>query len=355
MNWFSLARPIIHAMQPETAHDLTIKALRFGLVPTPPPQEYESLHTTVCGLHFLNPIGMAAGFDKNAEVVSALAKHGFGFVEAGTVTPLPQAGNPKPRIFRLEEDEAAINRLGFNNKGADAFYANMKRARTKRIVGANIGKNKTTENATSDYVLLLKRVYDVCDYITVNISSPNTEGLRKLQERKQLDELIKAIYTTREKIVEETGTYKPVFVKIAPDNTPEQLEDIVIVAKKYEIDGLIVSNTTISRPETLQSVSRNETGGLSGKPLFDLSTANLKIVYRLSEGKIPLIGVGGISSGEDAYAKIRAGASLIQIYTAFIYQGFGLIQEIKDTLVACLERDGFSHISEAVGVDVRGE
>lgn len=292
---------------------------------------------------------MAAGFDKNAEAVDALLAQGFGFVEAGTCTPKPQAGNPKPRMFRLTEDAAVINRLGFNGRGKDVFVANLRRRGGRGIVGANIGKNRDTQDTIADYVAMLEAVAPHVDYITVNISSPNTEGLRALQEKDALETLISALFATRSGM----DRHLPLLFKIAPDLDAAGQGAVAAVALERGIDGLIIGNTTVSRPESLRSRNRNEKGGLSGRPLFALSTEVLRNMYRFTEGRIPLIGVGGIASGADAYAKIRAGATLVQLYTAFVYQGFSLLQEIHSSLAALLERDGFKSIGEAVGADFK--
>jgi dihydroorotate dehydrogenase len=353
LDLFSLARPLLHALPPETAHDVGLRALRYGLLP---PQKFQSnkmLSQNILGMEFKNPVGIAAGFDKNAEVINPLLMQGFGFVEAGTVTPLPQSGNPKPRIFRLPEDKAVINRLGFNNNGLDYFVQNFsKRDKMLGIAGANIGKNKDTENAAEDYVRGLKAVYPHADYITINISSPNTKGLRDLQHREALAELLFELSKARNSATQTHGKKIPLFLKIAPDIDHKECEDIAETILKHAIDGLIVSNTTISRPQSLINQNCNETGGLSGAPLFSLSTKILAEMYKLTYRKIPIIGVGGISSAEDAYIKIRSGASLVQLYSALIYQGFGLVRSINEKLPTLLSRDGFSHISEAVGTSV---
>lgn len=308
------------------------------------------LAQNIFGLEFKNPVGMAAGFDKNAQVISPLLRQGFGFAEAGTVTPLPQPGNPKPRLFRLREDKAVINRLGFNNKGLDYFVKHFaRRDHGLGIAGANIGKNKDTQEAAQDYVRGLNAVYPYADYITINISSPNTPLLRNLQEREPLSQLLSELINTKKQCALTHKKNIPLLLKIAPDIDAGQREDIAGTVLDKGIDGLIVSNTTISRPSSLQSIYKNETGGLSGSPLFGLSTSTLAEMYRLTKGKIPLIGVGGIASPEDAYLKICAGASLVQLYSALVYQGFGLVHAINHELPQLLKRDGFSHISEAIG------
>lgn len=348
---YRFIQPFLHLLEAERAHGLAIAALKHGLIPAASAVENDILTQELWGLKFKNPVGLAAGFDKNAEAASALLKHGFGFVECGTVTPRPQAGNPKPRVFRLTEDKGVVNRLGFNNKGIDVFLENVPpREGRNGIVGLNIGKNKSTANALDDYLLLLERVYDAADYITVNISSPNTQGLRDLQEKSVLEVLLKTLLKKREELAA-AGRKVPLLLKVAPDLTEEECADISEIGSSLSLDGLIVGNTTISRTEGLISANGRETGGLSGRPLFARSTNILKKFYRLTGGKIPLVGVGGISSGEDAYAKIRAGASLVQLYSALIYEGLGLVNRINDDLVRLLQRDGLTNIQEAIGVD----
>jgi dihydroorotate dehydrogenase len=268
------------------------------------------------------------------------------------VTPKPQSGNPKPRIFRLREDEAVINRLGFNNDGLDAYLRNFsKHDRTQGIAGANIGKNKDSADAVQDYVTGLKAVYPLADYITVNISSPNTKGLRDLQQRDALAELLGELLKVRKACANTYNRTVPLLLKVAPDLQDAEITDVVTVIAQYPVDGLIVGNTTLSRPVSLHSASAHEQGGLSGKPLFALSTSVLKAFYRQTEGTLPIIGVGGIASAEDAYAKIKAGATLVQLYSALVYQGFGLVRRICNELPALMKQDGFSHISEAVGAE----
>ncbi|MEZ5692193.1 MAG: quinone-dependent dihydroorotate dehydrogenase [Rickettsiales bacterium] len=347
---YKTLQPLLYMLKPETAHNIAISALKYGLIPKQERVDSPILKQNIYGIDFDNPIGLAAGFDKNAVAIDSLLKQGFSFVEAGTVTPKPQSGNPKPRIFRLEEDEAIINRLGFNNNGIEYFIKNFIRHDAELgIAGANIGKNKNTENAEEDYVLCLNSVYPYVDYITVNISSPNTTGLRDLQEGKALLSLLSAISNARE---ENIKTYKkriPILLKIAPDIDDRQCEDIVEAVVTHRIDGIIIGNTTISRPQSLTSPYKQEKGGLSGKPLFSLSTEILSKIYKISRGKVPLIATGGISSANDAYSKICSGANLIQIYSALIYQGFGLVRTINEELIQLIKNDGFSHISEAIG------
>jgi dihydroorotate dehydrogenase len=304
------------------------------------------------GLNFPNPVGMAAGFDKNAEVPDALLRLGFGFVEAGTVTPKPQGGNPRPRIFRLERDEAIINRLGFNNDGAEVVLRRLAaRAHLGGIVGVNVGANKDSADRTADYVKLIETFAPVASYFTVNVSSPNTPGLRNLQQAEALDDLLARVIDARERVRKNAGD-SPVLLKIAPDLSLAELDDVVQIARARRVDGMIVTNTTLSRPSTLREQSRaKESGGLSGRPLFRLSTRMVAETYVRAEGAFPLIGAGGIDSGGAALTKIRAGASLIQLYSALIYKGLGLIEDIKNDLASTLLRTGRDSLSEIVGAD----
>ncbi len=350
MSLISLAQ----CLPPEAAHNLGLWALQRNLVPKAAPLVLDALKTRAFGLEFANPVGLAAGFDKNAVAVNGLFGQGFGFIEAGTVTPLAQPGNPKPRIFRLKADKAVINRLGFNNGGLEGFLANFAQAdKRKGIAGANIGKNKATVDAVSDYVIGLKAVYGAADYVTINISSPNTQGLRALQGREALGQLLRALQATRAECMTTSGKTTPMLLKVAPDLTAGETEDVVEMVLQFGVDGIIVSNTTVSRPVSLMSNYAAQTGGLSGKPLFSLSTEMLRNFYTLTGGKLPLIGVGGIASAHDAYMKIRAGASLVQLYTALVYQGFGVVREIQVGLAELLKRDGLTHVGQAVGVDAR--
>ena len=330
---------------------MTVAALAARLggradAPDPP-----SLRQHLWRLDFPNPIGIAAGFDKDARAPVALLRLGFGFVETGTVTPRPQAGNPKPRVFRLDEDMAVINRMGFNSGGLDALVSRMAgRDRGDGIVGINIGRNRDSADATADYAEGVRRAAPVADYLVVNVSSPNTPGLRDLQARAVLEALLRQLLDARA----QTGVSLPLLVKIAPDLTPEERADIAAVAVATGIDGIVVANTTVARPPELRDAQAKEAGGLSGRPLFAPSTALLAEIYRLTEGRIPLIGVGGVASAADAYAKIRAGAALVQLYTALVFAGPALIGEIKTGLAELLRRDGFASVHEAVGVDAAG-
>jgi dihydroorotate dehydrogenase len=358
---YKLARPLLFELEPEKAHKLALNLLKKGLGPKDK-SDAMILHTTVCGMSLRNPIGLAAGFDKNAEVIDEAMDFGFGFVEIGTITPRPQPGNPQPRLFRAQEVEAAINRFGFNSDGMDACLWRIKawhdarqepieRSRVKSVkiprglIGINIGKNRDSTDAVADYVAGIKKLSSYADYVTINISSPNTPGLRDLQAREPLTELVQAVLAARA----QTKFKMPIFIKIAPDVTDAQMADIAEVTMTAGIEGIILGNTTSARPGHLPADFAREEGGLSGKPLFDSSTRALEQLYKLTQGKITLIGTGGVSSGADAYAKIRAGASLVQLYTALIFEGPGLVRRIKRDLAALLQRDGFKSVSEAVG------
>ena len=339
---FRTLRPLIFALPPETAHNLTLLALRSGLVP-PAPTDDPILHTRLAGLDLPNPIGLAAGFDKDVMVPDAMLKLGFGFVECGSVTPRPQDGNPKPRLFRLAQDAAVINRMGFNNMGLEHAVARLQARRGRPgIVGINFGANKDSDDRTADYVTGMRAAAALSSYVTVNISSPNTPGLRALQDGAALADLVARVVAARGRI----GV--PIFVKVAPDLESADFDTIARIAIEGRIDGLIVANTTISRP-SLASRHAAETGGLSGAPLAPLALAALKGFAAATGGTLPLIAAGGIGSGAEAYARIRAGASAVQLYSALVYEGPGLVQRIKADLAALLRRDGFACVSEAVG------
>ncbi len=347
-----LALPLLRHLPAETAHRLTLGALRHGVAPRRPQPDPPELGVMLWERRFPNPIGLAAGFDKNAEVTAAMLRFGFGFVECGTLTPRPQPGNPRPRLFRLEEDAAIINRLGFNNEGLAAGAARLAaRRRQDGIVGANIGKNRDTADDIADYVRGVTMLAPLADYLVVNVSSPNTPGLRQLQRKSAVTALIERLKTARASVVPENPP--PLLLKIAPDLTPEERSDLAQAALDTAVDGLVVSNTTVARPASLRSRHAHEPGGLSGKPLFAPSTALTAEMYRLTQGRLPIIGVGGVASGEDAYAKIRAGASLVQLYTALVYHGPGLVLRIKRELMALLARDGFASPADAVGAAVQ--
>ncbi|HEY7688155.1 MAG TPA: quinone-dependent dihydroorotate dehydrogenase [Dongiaceae bacterium] len=347
---------MLHRLPPEIAHRLTVSALKLRGVRLGLTSDDPVLRMQIWGRSFPNPIGMAAGFDKDAEVYDALLKIGFGFVEVGSITPEPQAGNPKPRLFRLVEDRALINRMGFNSGGLAQARRRLaaRRPGSGGIVGINLGKNKTGD-AEADYARGVREMAAFADYLVINISSPNTPGLRALQSAGALQSLIDVVQQARAESMPRAGRngLPPMLLKVAPDLTAEDRRDIAEIATAGAVDGLIVSNTTTGRPPGLRGSHRSETGGLSGAPLFGPSTEVLRDMYRLTEGRIPLIGVGGVSSGADAYAKVRAGASLVQLYTALTYQGPDLLRRIKVELAQLLRRDGFTGLSEAVGADHR--
>ena len=345
-----LARPLLYALDPEDAHRLAIRMLQLAPLPSARP-DYRRLATRVFGLNFPNPIGIAAGFDKHAEIPDALIRSGFGFVEVGTVTPLPQSGNPRPRLFRLDTDHGVINRLGFNSEGADAVLRRLAaRARAGGIVGINVGANKDAVDRVADYVRGIEKFAPVASYVTVNISSPNTPGLRDLQQATVLDDLLARVIEVRERVARHAGP-TPVLLKIAPDLALSDLDDVVGIARARRVDGMIVGNTTVTRPAGLRDRQSSEAGGLSGRPLLPLADRMLAETYVRVEGVFPLVGAGGIDSGASALGKIRAGASLIQIYSGLVFRGLGLVGEIKAALLAGLERDGSQNIADYVGTD----
>jgi dihydroorotate dehydrogenase len=339
---YSFMRPLLFRLESESAHNLSLAALR--LLPLKATRLDSRLAVEVAGLHFPGPVGLAPGYDKNAEIFDHAYGLGFGFVEVGTVTPLPQAGNPQPRLFRLVEDQAVINRMGFNNEGGDIVAQRLqKRSRKGGPLGVNIGANKDSIDRIADYEKAIRLLGHLADYVTVNISSPNTPGLRALQDKGALTELLLRVRAAGPKA-------KPIFLKVAPDLEPQDIDDIAETVLAQKIDALIISNTTISRP-ALKSAHSAEAGGLSGAPLRDLAQQRLIDFRRVWGAAMPLIGVGGIASAADAYARIRAGASLVQIYSALVYKGPMLAQRINTGLLQLLERDGFSRLSDAVGVD----
>lgn len=341
MDLYALAGPLVRTLPAEKAHDVTLWALERGLGGRVAPVVDPRLETEIAGIRFPNPVGLAAGFDKNARVYRPMLAQGFGYVEVGSVTPKAQPGNPKPRVFRITKERAAINRLGFNNEGAAAAARRLEgRDRSQGIVGVNLGKNKTSHDAVGDYRIGAERLGPLADYLAVNVSSPNTPGLRALQEPDALVAILDAVRGAAPGV--------PVFLKIAPDLTDEDLADITALAVE-RVDALIVTNTTIARPDALPPRLRNEAGGLSGGPLFEAATRVLREVYRVSGGRLPLIGVGGIVEGAQGYEKILAGASLVQLYTGLIYAGTRLVSDINRSILAGLERDGFSHLTDAVG------
>jgi len=348
-----LATSALRLIDPERAHEAALVGLRAGLGPRARANKYPRLKTTLAGLDLPNPIGMAAGFDKNCEAPDALIAAGFGFVECGTVTPLPQAGNPRPRIFRLSGDRSIVNRLGFNNKGLDAFADRLSaRAGKRGVVGANVGANKESVDRAADYVLGMGRVWRHAAYVTANISSPNTPGLRGLQEKGALEDLLGRMREARAPLEAAHGK-RPLFLKVAPDLDDAAVEDIAELVVKYDLDALIVSNTTLQRPPHLTSEYREEAGGLSGQALFQISTQTLRLFAQALGGRLPLIGVGGVASGATALAKIKAGASAVQLYSALVFEGPGLVARILDELDGLLAAEGFDSVAEAVGVERR--
>lgn len=346
-----LGTVLLRKLPAENAHKLTIKALGGGLGPKFRASISSNLAINVGGLNLPNPIGLAAGFDKDCEVSTPMLAAGFGFVECGTVTPLPQHGNSKPRLFRLVEDKAVINRMGFNNAGLNKFKNNLEKRKLKNgLVGANLGANKNSKNRVEDYAIGLKSLWGLSDYFTINISSPNTPGLRDLQNENAMEELLGRVSEVRAQLAGDRPSY-PIFLKVAPDLGLGEIERIVEQSRSYGINAIIVSNTTVARPSSLKSKYKIEKGGLSGQPLFDLSTETLRQFYAAAKGKIDLIGVGGVSNGLQAYEKIRAGASAVQIYSALVYEGPGLVNAINTDLLLRLKADGFKSIAEAVGKD----
>lgn len=346
-----LALPLSRLLDPEDAHRLAIRAL--SMMPRrEPPADDSRLAVSAFGLNFPNPVGMAAGFDKNAEVPDSVLALGFGFAEAGTVTPLPQTGNPRPRVFRLLEDEAVVNRLSFNNQGFAAVEERMRRRPRSGIVGINVGANKDSADRVADYASGVEKFSATASYLTINISSPNTPGLRDLHAADSLKELIDRVIEARERAARSGNGRKPLLLKISPDLGLETLDSVVEIARHRGIDGMIVSNTTVGRPDGLRDQRHaKETGGLSGKPLFALSTRMLAETYLRVERAFPLIGVGGVDSADAAWKKIRAGASLVQLYTGATYKGFGVAREIKRGLVLMLDRGRHGSIAEVVGRD----
>lgn len=340
---YSIFRSLLFRLDGEDAHRLTVQALTF-LPSGAPPVEDAMLSSSVAGLVFPNPVGLAAGFDKDGEVAHKMHRLGFGFTELGTLTPLPQPGNPRPRLFRLREDHAVINRMGFNNGGQAAAIKRLRGHVRRGITGINIGANKDASDRVADYAAGVRNMGPLADYLTVNISSPNTPGLRALQDRGALDELLAAVMEAR------GGQRPPIFLKVAPDLEPADIDDIAELSAAHHVDALIVANTTISRPP-LHSRFANEAGGLSGAPLHDLALQRMRDFRKATGASIPLVGAGGIASAEQAYARIRAGASLIQLYSALVFEGPGLPKRINAGLKSLLLRDGFTQISQAVGID----
>ena len=346
---FSILRPLLFNLDPETAHDLAIKSLKLNPLPSNffSVKDEQMLEISLFGKNFPNPIGLAAGFDKSAEVYQSLFKFGFGFIEVGTVTPLKQSGNPKPRIFRLEDDEALINRLGFNNDGSEVIRERIlsNKSKISGILGVNIGPNKNTENQQNDFLICLKSFIDIADYITINISSPNTEKLRDFHEEERLISLIQSINLEKKNLKSNI----PIMLKISPDISEELIEQISGIALQNFISSLIISNTSNLNRNNLNDTQKNETGGLSGKPMEEISNKLIKNFYKNLKGKVPIIGVGGIDSGKSAYDKFLAGASLVQLYTGMVYKGPKIIKKIKEEIIFQLKNDGVKNYSELIG------
>jgi len=346
---FSLLRPYIFSLDPEVAHDLAIKSLKFNFIPKSffKVEGEEILTTELFKKNLKNPIGLAAGFDKSAEVYNSLFKLGFGFVEVGTITPKSQLGNPKPRIFRLEKDKAMINRLGFNNDGVEIISDRLTKNLPDEFLGINIGPNKDTKDKISDFVECFSKLNKFASYITVNISSPNTEGLRDFHEEKLLSELLSKLYELKknQKIL------CPIVLKLSPDIEEKEITNINEVALKYKIDGIILTNTTNQNRDNLADINKHEIGGLSGLPLQKLSLKFIKNFYKSNKEKLPIIGVGGIDSGQSAFEKIAAGATAVQLYTGMVYQGPGIVQDIKKELIEILKKEKIKNIQQAVGIN----
>ena len=339
-----LGMPLLYRFDPETAHGLAIKSLQLGVAASPGLVTSPRLRTNMAGLDLANPLGLAAGFDKNAEALLGLSRAGFGFFEVGAATPRAQPGNPKPRLFRLTEDHAAINRFGFNNQGMEAIAARLAKRPRDAVLGLNLGANKDSDDRAADFAKVLAHCGNHLDFATVNVSSPNTEKLRELQGKEALSALLSGVLEVRDTLNRKI----PIFLKIAPDLTEAEIEEIAEVALEQKIDAVIATNTTLDRAG-LQSQHRDEIGGLSGAPLFEKSTRVLARLSYATEGKLPLIGVGGVSNAEQAYAKICAGASAVQLYTALVYGGLSMVQDILVGLARLIEQDGFANVSEAVG------
>jgi dihydroorotate dehydrogenase len=359
-NYYKYFKPALFSLPAETSHNMAVWAMSNNILPKQEFYRNSILKQTLFGIEFANPVGMAAGFDKNARCLEALSNQNFGFAEIGTTTPVPQSGNPKPRLFRIKEDEAVVNRMGFNNEGVEIYSQRLRKwkyagvGKCEMVVGANIGKNKDSANDSSDYLTCFDKVYDLCDYVTINISSPNTPNLRELQKKESLDALLKDINNRKKEFISKNKKNTPILVKISPDENDENLSDIAEVIINNNIAGVIISNTSIKSSLINNSgfAENKISGGISGKPLLKLSTQTQEKFYKITEGKVPIIGVGGIFSAQDAYEKICKGASLVQIYSAFIYKGFGLVNEINKGLAELLEADGFENITQAIGSKV---
>ncbi len=346
---FSLFKPYIFTLDPEVAHDLAIKSLKLNVLPSSifSVEEEEILETSLFNAKIPNPIGLAAGFDKSAEVYNSLFKLGYGFVEVGTVTPKRQLGNPKPRIFRLEKDQALINLLGFNNDGLEVVSKRIANSLPNGFLGINIGPNKDTKDKEEDYYLCLSKISTYGNYITINISSPNTKGLRNFHDQKELEKLLIGI----NKVKKNKNIFKPIVIKLSPDINDNEISKIMELIIKHKVEGIIISNTTDSNRESLYDVKKSEEGGLSGKPLKDLSTNLIKKFYKETKGKIQIIGVGGVDSGNSAFEKITAGADAVQLYTGMVYKGPGVVKQIKKDLISILKKENLKKISEAIGIN----
>ncbi len=346
---FSILRPYIFSLDPEVAHDLAIKSLKANILPKSlfEVEGEEMLETNLFENKLPNPIGLAAGFDKSAEVYNSLFKFGFGFIEVGTVTPERQLGNPKPRIFRLEKDKALINRLGFNNQGSKVISERISNNQPKGFLGINIGPNKDTKNKEDDYYTCLTKLSIYASYVTINISSPNTEGLRNFHDQNEMEKLFKGL----NKIKKNKKITKPIMIKLSPDIKDIDISKIVELVKKYSLQGVIVSNTTDNNREKLSDIKKDETGGLSGQPLKNISTNLIKKFYKETKGEIKIIGVGGVDSGQSAYEKITAGADAVQLYTGMVYKGPGIVKDIKKELISILKKENLKKISDAVGIN----
>ncbi len=342
---FNILRPLIFKFSPEVAHSLAIKALKLNNIPYSKPKDNHIIETTFCEKKLSSPIGVAAGFDKNAEVYNPLFNLGFGFVEVGTITPRPQFGNPKPRVFRLEEDEALINRLGFNNSGSEQISQTIKENNRKGFLGINIGPNKDSTNRIDDYLICFRKFYNLADYITINISSPNTENLRDFHNQDELNSLIDKLKNEKKKL----NSNIPLAIKVSPDLNDDQINEVSKIIMEQEIEIIIVSNTTDKNRENLKNINKLEKGGLSGKPIKKISNEAISKFYKILKHKTKIIGVGGVSNGQDAFQKIISGATLVQLYTGMVYRGPRIASKISAELIDLLKNKGFKNVSEAVG------
>ena len=342
---FNILRPLIFKFSPEVAHSLAIKALKLNNIPYSKPKDNHILETTFCEKKLSSPIGVAAGFDKNAEVYNPLFNLGFGFVEVGTITPKPQFGNPKPRVFRLEEDEALINRLGFNNSGSEQISQTIKENNKKGFLGINIGPNKDSKDRVEDYLICFRKFYNLADYITINISSPNTENLRDFHNQDELNSLIDKLKNEKKKL----NSNIPLAIKVSPDLNDDQINEVSKIIMEQEIGIIIVSNTTDKNRENLKNINKLEKGGLSGKPIEKISNEAISKFYKILKDKTKIIGVGGVSNGQDAFEKIISGATLVQLYTGMVYRGPRIASKISTELIDLLKNKGFKNVSEAVG------